>query len=615
MGKRLFIIAVSLLLLAAPSFVMANVKQITLVLEWQGMSGKADRKVFGTVDISQTVGRGFYIAFQKEKEQNFPVAVLGGKIVLAKVPVEQMKSLTLVVTLDGYEKPLTKRAVLFDQIRSYGSKKATTDNVYHLLVLDNFVAAKDLPASLKAESAWQRHWQDLFWRIHRLALNYAAQSDAKTKEFEKAFQVQARYELPRLIFAVEEWLDLAQEVQIKQKKKEAGGLFGGKLEEIGDEIADEKKTTTKKVPIYSIDILLDDIAAEGKYPVAFQSARAVRNDILEGEVIYQATGGSRRVVTAAAVFSQMQKNNATKKPANNILTVDAQNISTLDNCEKLWPAAKKEITDFLKENPTWKVIIPRNPVIFYRGEQPVYAMYAWYQVHPESGRMKGILPNGTRGAFSDELAQLEKTLIEKTKEKVGEAAAGQPVKVFFSQVAGMYVSAAGVLDAVNLTLCNPALAGLNDEQWRKFVSFHALDFCQKFLEENADLYDSYAAQIGFWQGAMVITSELGGAEAAHQCARKALDSATNKAISDAKAAVQDKLKKLEKEAKKEGRKVYDEVMKGYAPRLKKAIEDIEKVKEYVDQGKGFVDKGKEALDRYNKAVADLEKELKQKGLL
>jgi tetratricopeptide (TPR) repeat protein len=615
MSKRLWAIVICLLLLAAPSLGMASAKKITIALEWQDLNGKAGQKVFGTVDLAEIARRGLYIAFQKEKDQNFPGTSLGGNYVLAKTPIEQMTSLELVVTFSGSAGPLTQRSILFSKTRPYGSKTAATENVYHFLVMDNFVASKDLPASLDAKEVPQKRWADAFWRTHRLAMNYAVQSDEKTKEYEKAFQVKARYDLPRLILVAEEWLDIPEEVQEQQKKEGGGGLFGGKLDEIGDEIAGEKKVVAKKIPTYSIDVLLDEISAEGKYPIAFQSARSVWNDMLEGEVIYQATGGNRRVVTAAIVFSQMQKNNAAKKSDNRILTVDAQHTGVLDQCKQLWPSVKKEITDFLTKNPDWKVIIPQKPVTFYRGDQPAYAMYAWYQVHPESGRMKGLLPNGTRGAFSDELAQLEKTLIEKTKDKVGSSPSGQPVKAFFSQVAGMYVAAAGVLDGVNLTICNPALANLSDAEWRKFLSFHALDFCQKFLEDNSDLYDSYTAQIGFWQGAMLITSNLGGIEAARECAKKALESAANKAIDDAKAAAQKKIKEWEKAGKKEARKAFDEVMEEYAPRLKKAIEDLEKAKEYVDQGKGFVDKGKEAVDRYNKAMADLEQELKQRGVL
>jgi hypothetical protein len=615
MGKHLWVITVSLLLIAAPCVGTASASKITIALEWQGANGKTDQKVFGTVDISEVIGRGFYIAFQKEKEQNFPGVSLGGNYVLAKTPIEQMNSLELVVTLSGSGGTVVKRSVLFSKARPYGSKTVTTENVYHLLALDNFVAAKDLPQSLNAKEVPQKQWTDAFWRTHRLAMNYAVQSDAKSREYEKAFQVKTHYDLPRMILVAEEWLDLPKEVQEQQKKKESGGLFGGKLEEVGDEIAGEKKVITKKLPMYSLDVLLDEIAAEGQYPVAFQSARSVWNDVLEGEVIYQATGGNRRVVTATIVFSQMQKNNAAKKSANRILIVDRQHTSVLDQCEQLWPSVKKEITAFLTKNPEWKVIIPQRPVTFYRDDQPAYAMYAWYQVHPELGKIQGVLPNGTCGAFSDEMAQLEKTLIEKTKDKIGASTGGQPVKALFSQVAGMYVAAAGVLDGVSLTICNPALANLSDEQWRKFLSFHALDFCQKFLEANADLYDSYATQIGFWQGAMVITSNLGGAEAARQCARKALESATDKAISDTKATAQEKLKKFEKAAKQEARKAFDEVMTTYAPRLNKAIGDLEKAKEYVDQGKGWVDKGKEAVDRYNKAMADLENELKQKGVM
>lgn len=614
MRRYCWLIAACLLLIVAPLSGAARTHKLTVALEWQQADGKKGQKDFGVVDFSKTDGHGLYVALQQEKGQNFPGVSIGGTFVLASVPIEQMTTLELVATINGPGSPVTRRSLLFSKTRPAGSKMASGENVYHLLALGDFVAAKDLPPSLDAKEVPHKQWVDAFWRTHRLAMNYAVQSDAKTRGYEKAFQVKARYELPRLVLVAEEWLDLSEEVK-GEKKKESGGFFGGAMEEVADEIAGEKKVVTKKIPIYSIDVMLDEISAEGKHPIGFQAARSIWNDMLEGGVIYQATEGKRRVVTAAVVFSQMQKNRKAGTSDNRILTVDANSTALLDTCERLWPAVKKEITSFLKGNPDWKVTIPQKPVTFYQDNQPVYALYAWYQVHPESGRMKGVLPNGTRGAFSDEMAVLEKTLIEKAKEKVGSSAGGHPAKVLFSQVAGMYVAAAGVLDAVSLTICNPALADLSDEAWRRFVSFHALDFCQRFLEDHADLYDSYAAQLGFWQGAMIITAELGGVEAARECANKALTSATNKAISDAKAAAEKKMKELEKAAKGEARKAFDEVLEKYAPRLKKTIEDLEKTTEYVDQGKGWIDQGTEAVDRFNKAMADLEKELKQRGLL
>src|SRR4030042_1750127 len=173
MGKRLCLIAVSLLFLAVPSPGVASAKNISLTLQWQTANGKTDQKIFGTMDIAEVLGRGLYISFQKEKNQNFPGISLGGKYVLAKVPIEQMTSLELVVTLNGYGQPITKRSILFSKNRLYGSKTVTTENVYHLLVLDNFVARKNLPASLNPREIPQKQWSAAFWRTHRLAMNYA----------------------------------------------------------------------------------------------------------------------------------------------------------------------------------------------------------------------------------------------------------------------------------------------------------------------------------------------------------------------------------------------------------------------------------------------------------
>ena len=43
-----------------------------------------------------------------------------------------------------------------------------------------------------------------------------------------------------------------------------------------------------------MDVLRDNIRAEGKYPIGFQPTRSVRNDILERQFIFHATGSKRR---------------------------------------------------------------------------------------------------------------------------------------------------------------------------------------------------------------------------------------------------------------------------------------------------------------------------------
>jgi hypothetical protein len=576
-GRNWILAALIISWLVPPSRAAVGGK-IGLVLEWQLENGQAGKKDFGAIEVAKVAGKGLWIAFQQEKGQCFPGIYLNDSLVLASAPIEQMSLLELVTTYQGSQESVACRSVLFGKNRPVGSKMGTAENVYHLLVLDGFVQDEGLASKLKDLSLPDPKWEGPFGRTHRLAENYAAQSDAKVREYARTFGVVVNYDLPRLILAAEEWMDLPKEVQ---EKKKSGGLFGGALDSIGDEIAGETKVVQTKIPIYSLDVLLDEVRAEGKYPVGFQAARSIYADILEGKVIYEATGGKRRVLTATTVFSQMQKNKAAGKSDSNTVTIDAESTAMLEECERLWPAAKEQITAFLKEHTDWRVIIPEKPVTFYENDKPIYAMYAWFQVHPASGRMIGVLPNGTRGAFSDEMAKLEETLIEKAKEKVG--ASGGPVKVLFSQVAGMYVSSAGILDAVGLTICDPNLANLGDEEWKKFLANHSLDFCQQFLEDNADTYDSYAARLGFWQGATVIVSELGGKEAARECAQRALADAANKAANDARKYFEDKVKELT-DASQEGlREAFDEAMEKHAPEVKRFVEGVEALNDHFDK--------------------------------
>ncbi|MCJ7772997.1 MAG: hypothetical protein MUP22_07680, partial [Desulfobacterales bacterium] len=234
-----------------------------------------------------------------------------------------------------------------------------------------------------------------------------------------------------------------------------------------------------------------------------------------------------------------------------------------------------------------------------------YALYAWYQVHPQTGRMIGVLPNGSRGAFSDELANLEKGLLNNLKDTTPIKTQGGAVKALFSQVAGMYVASAGVLDAVGLTICDPSLDNLNEKEWIKFLTDHSLYFCQKFLEDNAQLYDSYTSQIGFWQGAMFITYELDGTEAARECAYKAYQSVTDKAIDDAKNYYEDKFKDTKKSLNEEGRQALDDELSERAEKLKKCLKAIEEVKEYNDKGAQWGKKTADSINRYNAAMDDL----------
>ncbi|MCH8274994.1 MAG: hypothetical protein IH851_09410 [Armatimonadetes bacterium] len=584
---------------------------LTVALEWQGEDGTGGSKQFPDADIAGISGRGLWVAFQEEGGQAYPGVSVNGEFERADVPVGEMTALDLVVTVKVGDQTLTKRSVLFSDTRPLGTQTAAPENVYHLLVLDDFIDAGALPDSLAENAASAPEWADAFWRTHRLAMNYAAQSDAKTQEYEEAFQVKANYALPRLVLVAEEWIEVPEEVRKKAESSGGGGLFGGAGSDIAGMMGgDEEEAAPKTIPVYSVDVLLDEVEAEGKYSIGFQAARSVWNDVLEGKVIYEAGGGKRRVLSATIVFSQLQKNRAERESDNRVLSVDAGNLGVLDQCEDLWPAAKADISTFLTSNPEWQVIIPEQPVAFFEGDTPIYAMYAWYQVHPTSGRMVGVLPNGTRGAMSDEISKFQETLMKKARDRIVAEAGGGAVKGFFAQIAGMYVSAGGIIEAITLTFCDPSIAALQGEDWLKFLAMHSLDYCEKFLEDNADQYDSYAALLGFWQGAMVLTGALGGKDAWTRAAEKAFDSVKKKAESDIKSYVEDKIKAAENIAGE----ALNEALETYAPELHEAIEGLREIQDYLDKGGEMGEKAADAIDRFEAAMEDFRNELKERGI-
>jgi hypothetical protein len=594
--------AVCFLLAAAGQQALADGK-ITVSLVWATDEGQSQRTDYGPMDLAEVAGRGLWVALEAEGEsQHFPGVCVAGEFRRAGTPAEQMKSLELEATVETPAGRTVCRAVLFSASRPFGVKKAAPANVYHLLVLEGTVEAKDLPESLPDGLAPAQHpaetaeWKDAFWRTHRLAMNYAVEADAKRREYEEVFQVQSRYVQPRLILTAEQWLDVPKEVR-EAPKKPSGGLFGGALDDVADEIAGEKKVVPENVPVYSIDVLLDEVEAKGAYPIGFEAARSIWNDVLEGAVLYRATGGKRRVLTATIVFAQMQKNLAAGAGDARLLLVDSAGLARLDECERLWPVVKEDIGRFLKDHPTWRVLIPSRPVTFYQDDQPIYAMYAYFQVNPETGRMIGVLPNASRGAMSDEIGRMGQTLLEKGAGKVG----GGAVKGFFSQVAGMYVSAAGIIDAVGMTIADPSLAAMDGEQWNKFVADHALGVCQKFLEDNAALYDSYAAQAGFWQGAAVLISHFGGADAARQAARNAVEGMADKAAGDARKFVEGKAKA----GAKAGREAVDEAAATYAPRLRDAVNGIERAYDHYNQGRELGASAADAVNRFEAAMNEV----------
>ena len=179
----------------------------------------------------------------------------------------------------------------------------------------------------------------------------------------------------------------------------------------------------------------------------------------------------------------------------------------------------------------------------------------------------------------------------------------------------MHIASAGILDAVGLTICDPTLPNLSQEEWIKFLTDHSLYFCQKFLEDNADIYNAYASRIGFWQGAMFITYELGGNEAARECAYQAYNSITDNAINDAKNYFTEKFKGIKQTLNKEARKTMDDELSERSEMFYKAIKALEDIKKVHDNSSKWSNKTTEAVNRYNTAVDDFKTKFKEKGLL
>jgi len=582
---------------------LASDAKIKLEMEYQVSGSTIVKKSFGTLNVSTLDKRGLWIVFKQEKDLGFPGIVFGGNLIFCNDPVERMDNLKLVVSVIKRKTKVIRKTILFSETRPMGSRAPTRSNIYHLLVLDNFIDQKTPPQSLNIRTTHYEPWKAAFFRTHRLAMNYAVRSDEQTRHYEDAFNVKARFTLPRLILVAEEWLDLPEEIESKSTKK-SGTLFGGNTGKISNEISGENRIRSQYIPIYSMDILLDSIEATGDYPNGFQTARSVRNDILEGEIFFHSAGGKRRIITATTVFSQMQKNRISKNSGNRILTVNNDNIMLLDNCEHLWPDAKNTITSFLNGNKEWRILIPEKPVTFYSEEEPLYALYAWYQVHPQSGRMVGVLPNNMRGAISDEIAVLQKGLLNKPQPPKPEAD-GESASALFSHVAGKVVASARILDTTGLTIMDPSVSDLNEKEWMKFLTGHSLYFCQKFLEDNADLYDAYTSRIGFWQGAILITRELGGAQAARECAYKAGNSLTNKAIFDTKNFVEEKFKRAKKPLSPEMQKAMEDELDKHSKDLKNGLNALKKVNDYYGQEMEWEKKSAEYISRYAAAMDHL----------
>ncbi len=452
---------------------------LTVELAWRSPDGGLQSETFPAQDVAALAGKGFWLAFDASGDDHVPALFFDAEPVTARTAVEAMDSLSLRVTVTDADRSFSRSFMLFDKASEVGFKGVLPENVYHVLVFDGFADADAAVGELPALASGRA---EAFARTRGLALNYLRQSDAKTRELAQIFGVDAHYNLPRLILVAEQWIDLPEQ-QAAEDDSSSGGLFGG----LGTVLEQKMELVPKTIPTYTIDVLQNDIAAEGDYAVGFQAARSWWNDVLEGAVIYQATGGKRRILTASTLFAQMQKNIAERQSTNHVLYVRADNVALLDSCEKLWAPVKAEITQVLADHPDWHVAIPAAPVTVYGDDdKPVYATYAWFEVDPKTGRMTGRLPRGARGAVSDELERAGGALMDRAGEALDEATGG--VKGFFSQIAGLYVGAAGIIDAVAMTIADPSLAAMDNQSWLQFAAQHALDHAQQFLEDHADQY-------------------------------------------------------------------------------------------------------------------------------
>jgi len=511
----------------------------------------------------------------------------------------EMESLTISLKYKGE----TYGSTVFGKDHLFGAKFPYKDNLYHILVLDDFVNQKDLPSYPMKDSALDRKRQEAFWRIHRLAMNYAVQSDTYGKELEKLYGIKAKYEKPRLLMVSEEWLDIPKEVVAKPKKR--GGLFGGALDDVAAEIAGEKKIVSTYKPTYSMNVILNEIEASGDHPISFQTARSLWDDILEGKVIYESVKDQGRVLTATVVFSQMEKNKTLYKEKNDLFVLDKDTLVKLNELQSLWPEAKESIRTFLEKNPEWKTVIPRYPVAFYDKKRNfLYAMYAWFNIHPQSGRMIGMLPTDIHGSINEVWEKYEKKAIMKTKEVIEETGAPgtSAVNLYLSTVAGMYVSSGGVLSVVNLALGDPKIANLSDKEWKKFVALHSMNFCQKFLKDQADVYDSYETIAGFWMGACAITNKLGGPGPGGECLKNAYYDIRDKFISDTKK----KAAKMLAEGREKGEKAIEErVDRWRDSKVKKITKDMVKTKNMMKDLSEKMGNAKEKVNELDEMAEDV----------
>lgn len=607
MLRKAFCLVLPLLFLSGSLYAKAP-GEITVALGLERMDGGREQQEIGTVPLAAVSKQGVWVSFRQQGNQTIPEVRFGGHTLALGRAVEELASLRLFCTYQGHHYD----GVLFGNDKLYGSKRPHVKNVYHLLILDDFVTDQDLTtAPAGADPAAQAAW-----RIHQLALNYALQSDRSTRELAGIYQVAAEYRKPRLILVSEEWLDLPKEVQQQAKPRQSGGLFGGAMQDIADEIGGETKVEPEYLPTYGVNLLLDEIEADGRLAASFQTARSLWDDLLEGEVVYQATKGMDRQLTATVVFSQLAKNSAQPGNNNGLLRVDRGTLDRLDSVNELWPEAKARISAFLDEREGWFAVLPKAPVNFYAPDGKFqYAMLAWFYVDPVSGRMLGVTPNDAYGSLNEVWNKYEKKALVKAKEAIDQAGGGPAsgaVKSYFSTLAGVYVSTAGLLSGINLTIADPSLANLSEEEWRRFLAQHALDFCSKFLEEQSDIYDSYDTIASFWMGACSMTSRMGGSEAAGKCLVKTYEHLRDKAIDDAKKQLDKQLDELKKEGGKIADQAVEEMRDGLAKDVVETLNDTRTAVEIVGNGLQAANEALDTIQGYQEDYQAVSNEIQQR---
>lgn len=513
--------------------------EISLGFAWTAPDGTHGETELYTGDESDLQGKGIWVTYSEAEGQLKPTLIVGEDVFLAEPDANHLQSLDLVVTCNDSAGPARFERTLFRKDLVLGMDGPRTANTYAVFinkVLIETGQGQDVARADVPDPA-------ALTRTRGLALAYAAQSDAYARYAMSSFGVQAEFAVPRIVVAAEEWMEI--EAEKAAPTGGGGGILGFDLESAME--GGQDGAAMKSFSTYSIDVLRDDMETTGGDEVAFQTARSLRNDILEGEVIYAATGGQRRVLTASIVFSQLMQNRSTLGTDNQVLTVTSERPEILDQCTDLFPEAKARIVGFLAKSPDWIVRIPQKPVIFLRDNTPAYGTYAWFMVHPQTGRMVGMLPNGLHGA-SDEVNALHEALRQEAVERATELARERMqqmtgnesgVHTFFGAVAGMYVASAGVLDGIGITMEDPSIAALSPEEWLQFIADHALQHCREFLEQHSDDY-GYSARVGYWGGAMSILGNLGGADTVNDVATAAWNDIKDKAVDDIRQAIEDR---------------------------------------------------------------------------